>query len=160
VGQLASTYAALHREAANWPATFGRWQPRGGRRSQHHDPAAQDARDLLSERARALRNTSTRFHRVDEWIADRCEQAAHEHLQVGRTEMPTIDDYYAQFMHRVREPFVRIAPPLKTDLAARVREQLRPPPASASPPPAPATATGAERGDHAPTSAALGNLGL
>ena len=139
LGQRASTYAALHREARNLGGHVGD----GSAAVAEAAHAISRLRKLPPDpqpSQRALRDTRTLFHRVDERIADLFEHGVHERLYFVRTKVPRIVDDDGQITHRVRERFMPIASPVQTDLVRLVRDQLRPPPARPVPHRAPATA--------------------
>jgi hypothetical protein len=128
------TYAALHREARNLGGHVGD----GSAAVAEAANAISRLRKLptdLQPGQRALRDTRTLFHRIDERIADLFEHGAHQRPYFVRTKVPRVVNDDGQITHRVRERFMPIASPVQTDLVRLVRDQLRPPPATACPSP-------------------------
>ena len=119
------TYTALHREARNIGGPIGS----GGSAVAEAANAVHRLRRLprtapLPERA--LGDLGTLFASIDERVLDIVERGAREHLYFVRAKVPRIVENDGNLIHGVRERFMPLSTPIRSDLIRLARELRQP----------------------------------
>ena len=126
------TYAALHREARNISGAIGS----GGAAVAEAATAVNRLRRLPATSpltGHAVADLDTLFLSVDGRVADLIERGAREHLYFARTKLPRIVENDGNLIHGVRERFMPLSTPIRSDLI-RFAQELRQPIRAPDPP--------------------------
>lgn len=136
--QRAERYTALQREARNIGGTVGS----GGAAVAEAANAVSRLRGLPRTPRptdRALTELGVLFAHIDQRVLGIVEHGAHEHLYFVRAKVPRIVESDGNLVHGVRERFMTLTTPIRSDLIRLAREL--PPPTRTPDPPATARAS-------------------